>query len=171
MWQWFFMRKRFRVKKYKWASRRYVVEGRENGKRSRKFFDTKGEATAFADLKNIEVHNHGVEHAEFDSRLRDMAQLCAGKLQAFGKTIEDATEHLVADLQAIEKSCTVAALMDEVIAKKTAECRHGRPASGDYLVDLNVRLGRFKKHFANRMVATITSEEIEDWLDTLVDER
>jgi integrase len=65
----------------------------------------------------------------------------------------------------------VAVLMDEVIAKKTAECRHGRPASGDYLVDLNVRLGRFKKHFGDRMVATITSEEIEDWLDALVDER
>jgi integrase len=165
------MRKRFRVKKYKWASRRYVVEGRENGKRSRRFFNTKGEAAAYADLKNIELENKGREHAESDSRLRDMAQSCADKLQAFGKTIEDATVHFIAHLQAIEKSCTVAVLMDEVIAKKTAECRHGRPASGDYLVDLNVRLGRFKKHFGDRMAATITSEEIDDWLSGLKDER
>jgi integrase len=171
MWQWFLMRKRFRVKKYKWASRRYVVEGRENGKRSRKFFDTKAQAAAFADLKNIEVHNHGVEHAEFDSRLRDMAQSCADQLKPFGRTLQDATMHFIAHLQAIEKSCTVAALMDEVIAKKTTECRHGRPASGDYLVDLNVRLGRFKKQFGNRMAATITSEEIDDWLSGLKDER
>ena len=165
------MRKRFRVKKYKWAPQRYVVEGRENGKRSRRFFNTKGEATAYADVKNIELVNKGREHAEFDSRLRDMAQSCADKLQSFGKTIEDATEHFIAHLQAIEKSCTVAAMMDEVIAKKTSECRHGRPASGDYLVDLNVRLGRFKKHFGERMAATITSEEIDDWLSGLKDER
>jgi integrase len=165
------MRKGFRVKKYKWASRRYVVEGRENGKRSRKFFGTKAEADSYADLKNIELENKGREHAEFDSRLRDMAQDCADKLKRFGKTIDDATKHFISHLQAIERSCTVAALVDEVIAKKTTECRNGRPASHDYLVDLTVRLGRFKRDFGERMAATITSEEIDDWLCGLKDER
>jgi integrase len=174
MWQCSGMRKQrkpFRVKKYRWSSGRYVVEGRENGKRSRKFFDTKADAEAHASLKNIEHENKGREHAEFDSRLRIMAQDCADKLEAFGKTIEDATQHFILHLQAIERSCTVAALVDEVIAKKTVECRNGRPASRDYLVDLNVRLGRFKRDFGERMAATITSEEIDDWLCGLKDER
>jgi len=30
---------------------------------------------------------------------------------------------------------------------------------------------RFKKDFGGRMAATITSEEVEDWLDNLKDER
>jgi hypothetical protein len=47
----------------------------------------------------IETH----EHAEFDSRSRDMAQSCAHKPKAFGKTIEDATVRLIAHLQSIEK--------------------------------------------------------------------
>ena len=47
----------------------------------------------------IETH----EHPEFDSRLRDMAQSCAEKLKAFGKAIEDATDHFITHLQAIEK--------------------------------------------------------------------
>jgi integrase len=165
------MRKRFRVKKYKWASARYVVEGRENGKRSRKFFKTKAEAHAHADLKNIELENKGREHAEFDSRLRDMAQDCADKLKPFRRTIEDATDYFISHLQAIKRSCAVAALVDEVITKKKTECRNGQPASHDYLVDLNVRLGRFKKDFGERMAATITSEEIDDWLSNLRDER
>ena len=76
------MRNQFEVKINHWATRKYFVEGRENGKRSRKFFKTKAEAKEYADLKNIELENHGRAHAEFDSRLRDMAQDCATRLRA-----------------------------------------------------------------------------------------
>jgi integrase len=165
------MRKRFEVKENKWAPRKWFVEGRENGKRNRKFFKTKAEAKAYVELKNIELENKGREHVEFDSRLRDMAQDCADKLKVFGKTIEDATKHFIAHLDAVEKSCTVAQLVDAVIATKTTECGNGRPASRDYLADLKVRLGRFKKTFAERMVATITTDEIRKWLNGLKDDR
>jgi integrase len=100
-----------------------------------------------------------------------MAQDCADKLNAFGKTIEDATKHFIAHLNAVEKSCTVAQLVDAVITKKTTECGNGRPASHDYLVDLRVRLGRFKKAFGEQVVAAITSDEIKKWLSGLKDNR
>ena len=162
--------KQFRVKKYKWARDKYVVEGHENGRRSRRFFDTKADADEYVSLKNIELKNHGREHAEFDSRLRVMAQECADKLKVFGKTLAHATDYFIAHLNAVERSCTVAQLVDEVIAKKTKECgKRQRPASEDYIVDLKVRLGRFKKTFGDRNVATITSLEIEDWLSGLKD--
>jgi integrase len=166
------MRKRFRVKKYKWATRKYVVEGRENGKRSRKFFETKAEANSYADLKNIELKNKGAEHAEFDSRLRLMAQDCARMLAAIGATIEDATKHYIAHRKAIDNSCKVAQLVDEVIAATTKACgRSDRPASADYISDLKVRLGRFKKTFGERIVATITTDEIRKWLNGLTDDK
>ncbi len=47
------MRKGFRVKKYKRAHGKYVVEGRENGKRSRKFFATKDVLTDAIYLQRI----------------------------------------------------------------------------------------------------------------------
>lgn len=114
----------------------------------------------------------GIEYWD-DDIVTDAGRAFAGAkfFEQYGKTINDAAEFLVAHLKAVERSCTVAALVDEVIAKKKKECRHGRPASGDYLVDLNVRLGRLKKDFGGRMAATITSEEVEDWLDNLKDER
>src|SRR5260370_37736004 len=120
------MRKRkFRVRPYRDRNRphlKFVVNFREDGKRKRSFFETKVEATTFAQEQEIKLTNKGREGAEFPTSLRVMAQECAVQLQAFGKTIADATKHFIAHLQATEKSCTVAQLVDEVIAKKTKEC-------------------------------------------------
>ena len=137
------MRTRFAVRHNNWAPRKWLVVG--PGKRSRKFFKTKAQAVAYADQKNIELLNEGREHADFDPRLRLMAQDCAAQLVPFGATIEDATRHYIAHRKAIARSCTVAALVDEVIAAKRKACgKKQRPASADYILDLSVRLGRFK---------------------------
>jgi Site-specific recombinase XerD len=141
-----------------------------NGKRSRKFFETKALAKSYCELKNTEIENLGREHVEFDSQLRVMAQECAGMLKEIGATILDATQHYIAHRKAVERSCTVAALTDEVIAAKKKACgKRQRPASHDYIVDLTVRLGRFAKEFGGRMVATVTRLEIDDWLSGLKD--
>jgi integrase len=170
------MRKRkFRVRTYRDRNRphlRFVVNYREDGKRRRSFFETKIEATTFAQQQQIKLTNKGREGAEFSTSLRIMAQECAGKLAALGATLADATKYYISHRQAVERSCTVAVLVDEVISKKTKECgRRQRPASEDYVADLKVRLGRFSKEFGKRMVATITSLEIEDWLSGLKDNR
>jgi integrase len=170
------MRKRkFRVRPYRDRNRPYlkfVVNYREDGKRKRSFFETKVEAMTFAQEQQVKLTNKGREGAEFPTSLRVMAQECAGKLAGLGATLADATKHYIAHRQAVERSCTVAALVDEVIAKKTKECgKRQRPASEDYIDDLQVRLGRFGKTFGQQTVATVTSLEIEDWLSGLKDSR
>jgi integrase len=156
------VRTRFIVKENKWASRKWFVDGRENGKRSRKFFKAKAEAKTYADLKNNELLKHGIAHAEFDSRLRDMAQDCADALGVFGKTIKDATDFFIAHLKASEKSCTAAELVKELVAAKEKD-----GASVRHVGDLRVRLDKFAEKFDGKMVATITSGEIDDWLRSL----
>ena len=151
---------------------KFVVNYREDGKRKRRFFERKQDAQNFADEKNIELFNKGREHAEFPEALRIMAQDCTARLEQFGKSIADATEHFIAHLAAVKRSCKVAALVDEVISAKKKACgRKQRPASEDYILDLDVRLGRFVKDFGERIVATITPLEIDDWLSGLKDKR
>ena len=65
-------------------------------------------------------------------------------------------------MTANEKSCKAAALVEQLIAAKKAGGKSKR-----YLDDLRNRLDCFAKTFGERMVATITSAEIDDWLDSL----
>jgi integrase len=153
------MRKRFQVRKYKHPRLKFVVNYREAGMRKRKFFETRKEADAESALQNARFKKSGIEGAELSSRLRVMAKDCAERLSVRGKTIADATNFLLAHLEANEKSCTVAALVRELLAAKQAD-----GASKRYLQDLSWRLNRFAQDFGEKMVATITSAEINDWL-------
>jgi integrase len=153
------MKKRFQVRKYKHERLKFVVNYREAGKRKRSFFETREQANAFAAFKNAQLRKFGVEGAEFSSRLREMAQECAERLSAHGKTLKDATDFLVAHLKASERSITAAALVGQLIDAKKAD-----GASKRYVEDLRSRLPRFAKKFDGQMVATITSEEIDNWL-------
>ena len=91
-----------------------------------------------------------------------MAQDCADKLKAFGRTIADATEHYVAHLRASERSCTVAQLLAELL-----DAKESKGVSRRHLDDLRQRAGRFAGTFGERIVATITGRELEEWLDSL----
>jgi integrase len=152
----------FKLKENKWATRKWFVEGRENGKRTRKFFATKGEAQTYRDLKNNELLNRGIEHAEFPTALRVMAQNAAERLKPFGQTIADAVDYYVAHLQASAKSCTAAQLVDELLKAKKADGVGAR-----HLRDIRIRLGKFAEKFNGQTVATITSKEIDDWLRSI----
>jgi integrase len=156
------MRKRFQVRKYKHPRLKFVVNYREAGKRKRKFFETKDQASAFAAFKTAQLKKSGLEGAEFSSRLREMAQECAERLVGYGKTLKDATDFFVGHLKASEKSCTAAELVEQLIAAKNAD-----GSSKRHLEDLNSRLKRFAKELDGQMVATITSAQIDDWLRSL----
>ena len=141
---------------------KYVVDYREDGKRKRKFFETKDRATAFADRLNIELVNQGREHAEFPTLLRVMAQEAVGQLQPFKKTIADAVRHYVAYLKANEKSCTAEQLVNELVKAKESD-----GLSETHLRDIRCRLRVFSDHFNGQPVATITRKEIDEWLRSL----
>src|SRR5215831_2332805 len=142
---------------------RFVVNTKESGKRVRRFFETKREADTFAQQKNIELLNGGQEAAQFPSALRVMAQNAVEQLRPFpGKTISDAIKHYVDYLKANEKSCTATGLVRELLKAKKAD-----GAGERHLRDLESRLAVFAKKFNGRMVATVTSKEIDDWLRSL----
>src|SRR5476651_2522625 len=107
------MRVPFRLKRYNDRKRptlKFVVNFREHGRRSRRFFETKREAETFVQQKTIELQNQGREGVEFPSWLRIMAGECNDLLVPFGKTLRHATDHYVTFLHASAKSCTVSEL-------------------------------------------------------------
>ena len=153
------MKTGFRVRKYKHPRLRFVVRGKVSGQWARKYFETKAEAQTYSEQKNIELLNQGREGIEFPSSLRVMAQDCQFRLQQRGKTINDATAHYLQHLDAIAKSCTVDALVAELLKVRKAD-----GASARYLQDLKSRLKRFAKDFGARLVAEISTQEVDEWL-------
>jgi len=159
------MKAAFRLKPYNDANRpplKYVVNFKDSGNRSRRFFETKREAETFVQQKTIELQNHGREGAEFPSSLRIMASECSDLLKPHGKTIREATDHFLTFLRASAKSCTATALVAELLDAKRAD-----GASRRYLDDLKSRLGRFATEWNGKVVAAISGAEIDDWLRSL----
>jgi integrase-like protein len=157
--------RKVRVRRYSDSNRphlKFVVNYCEAGKRKRTFFETKDAADSFAAFKNTELKRNGVEHSEFPTALRVMAQECKDRLSAYGKTIKDATDFFVAHLKASEKSCTAQQLVRELVAAKEHD-----GASARHVSDLRSRLNIFAEKFDGQPVATITSAEIDDWLRSL----
>jgi Site-specific recombinase XerD len=157
--------RKIKVRKYDDPSKphlKYYVGFRESGKRSRKFFETKDAADSFAALKNHELKTHGFEHAEFPTWLRVMAQEAVEQLQPFNKTIRDAVQHYVRHLKASERSCSAEQLVKELLKAKEADGVGPR-----HLSDLAGRLGYFAQVFDGKLVAEITSADIDAWLRSL----
>src|SRR5207253_3677354 len=125
MWQqWNMRRRKIRVCKYTDSKRphlKFVVNYREAGKRKRSFFGTKEQAESFAAFKNGELKRNGIEHSEFPTAIRVMAQEAVEQLKPFGKTITDAVGHYVAHLKASERSCTATQLVEELLKAKKAD--------------------------------------------------
>src|SRR5712692_3847229 len=117
---------------------KFVVNTKEGGRRARQFFETRKTADAFAQKKNIELLNGGIEAAQFPSNLRIMAGQSTHLLAPFGKTITDAVNFYLPHLQAMNRTCTFRALTDELLNTKAKD-----GASKRYLGDLRSRLGQF----------------------------
>jgi integrase len=92
-------------------------------------------------------------------QLRVDALRCAERLKPYGKTISDATEHFLAYLATVSRSCSVAELVTEF---NTAKAQDG--ASKRYLQDLRNRLDNFAEEFGNLKVGEILPSQIDDWL-------
>jgi len=96
----------------------------KNGKRARLFFKTKSDATAELDRIKIKFRDAGEKALEITDELRLAALKCARRLEAYGKTIVDATDHT----SAILRTRSVAARLPnsgtsflEVSAKQSAQ--------------------------------------------------
>lgn len=142
---------------------RWTLAGyRINNKRVRRFFETKGEAEAFVQQLYVKAENLGTRATHITQDLHVMAVQCADKLKPFGKTVADATEFYVRHLEALERSCRIEELVERFLETKRADGIALR-----YERELRSRLGQFARAFAGRSVATLTTNEIDDWLRSL----
>jgi hypothetical protein len=140
---------------------KFVVSYREAAKRKQKVFQTEEEAIEFARTKNPNFRRDPIRETEAEASARVLLE-CTDRLNAYGKTIKDATDFFVQHLTATEKSCTVTKLVDEFVAAKEKEA-----ASRFDLDDLRFHLAIFAKSFDGDPVGTITSTQIDEWLRSL----
>jgi integrase len=156
------MKAGYRIRENKLGARphlKWVVEGKKNGSRTRKFFTTKKEAETYALIKNTELLNTGTEGAAFPLELRAMALSCERDLAPFGKNIRDAVNFYLPHLARMAKPHPVEGVVKEAVASKTADGL--RRAT---LIEFEHRAGHFAKAFPARDIGSITLEEIESWL-------
>ena len=153
-----------RVAKYKFSqTSKYVVEGlRVDGKRVRKFFAKRRAADAWLRKTLARISKEGEVAIHMPERLRVDAFACAAKLKPYGKTLADATDHYLAHLAMVSRSCTVQALIVGFMAAKTQD-----GASERYLKDLRNRLCIFEQDFGVANVGEILPNQIDDWLRSL----
>jgi integrase len=155
------MKEGYRVKPYKHPKMKWVVRGKESGKWVRKFFGTKVEATSYAELKNTDLLNLGLEGKEFSLGLRVMATECERDLAPFGKTIRDAVNYYLPHLLRSSKARPIEKVVEEAETSKKADGLK-KPT----LTEFGHRAGQFAKAFPGREIGTFTQEEIEQWLRT-----
>lgn len=130
-----------------------------NGKRSRRFFDSKQDAETFLQLKKTEQANYGVRGVSLTEQQRGDYLAAIERLKPFGMTVLQAVEMLLPSLEAREKSCTFSDLVVGLLKSKAAD-----GASERYLKDLRTRLNIFAACFPEEMVTSFTTARIDDWL-------
>jgi integrase len=153
-----------RVAKYNGSeTSAYVVEGlRVNGKRTRKFFKKRRAAEAWLRKTLARISKEGEGAIHMPEQLRVDAMACAERLKPYGKTLHDATDHYLAHLAAVSRSCTVYTASVEY--QKAKELDGGKESA---LKDKRLRLERFEEDFGDKMVCDIQAAQVDDWLRTL----
>ena len=144
---------------------KFVVRGRLNGKYARKYFSKKKEAETWAEIKNIETRNQGIEHAEFSTALRMQAQTAEQLLEPHGVSLLEAVRIALPILESRGKSIPVQAALDQFLEDYRL---HGGPKtaipSASYLEYLEDMLAPFRKLYGDHIVADVGIPEIEKLL-------
>src|SRR5258708_4095941 len=121
---------------FKWTIAGHYV----NGKRVRKFFETKDEAQKFVHGIEITTENLGTRATLIDPRFHIMAVECSDILAPYGKTLADATDFYPQHLNALQRSCTVNGFIPFFLENKK-----GDGGGHLYLQDLRYLLQRVGK--------------------------
>ena len=165
--------------KYRFKIAGYYV----NEKRVRKYFETREAAETFIQAEKIRRENLGNRAKHIDGALAedalrasdvlrstpytlfDAARLVAQaqkKLEPYSVCINDAIDEHVAQIERRRRSATVKEVVDQFIANRQAKGK-----SRLYVRDLQTRLGRFTSAMGPRIIADITSSDVDHWIQSL----
>jgi integrase len=166
-------------RKYRFKIAGYYVDG----KRIRKYFETRKAAETFIDAEQVRRENLGKRAAHIHGALAedalrasdilkptpytllDAARLIArahSKLEPHSVRIDDAINEQTAAIERRKRSISVNQLVDEFIANRRAKGK-----SEIYIRDLTTRLRRFKEVMGDRIIAEITSADVDHWIQSL----
>lgn len=135
----------------------------ETGKRVRRLFKTKAEATGFADDMAVKTENLGNQHAAImtDAVLRDAAE--AWKLiSPLGVSMLDVAKEYASRATYRRQNVTVRALVEKFI-----ESHRLRGSSGIHQKVLKSRLGKFGEAFGKANACDVGKAEIAAWVNRL----
>lgn len=141
---------------------RYYLDLRPFGQ-GRKFFKTKAEAEAER-LRQLTLRERGGREA-VGLPLNELSAIVHArkKLATHGKTLADAATFYLDYLERIRRcNVTVGQLADEVLEAKRKDGH-----APMYIADLRKRLARFCQDFGDRPIASVTVEELDNWLRNL----
>jgi integrase len=165
--------------KYRFKLAGYYVDG----KRVRKYFETRESAETFVQAEKIRRENLGKRATHIDGALAedavraldalkstpytlfDAARIVAQahtKLKPHSVRIDDAIDEHVAAIERRNRSASVNDSVDQFIANRRAKGK-----SEIYIRDLETRLGRFKAAMGKQLVADITSTDVDQWIQSL----
>jgi len=156
------------IKKVKHPRYKFRVTFRQGETYLQKYFTAKSGpegADAFMAEKRVELLNEGRKHADFTDDERKAVIRCRELAESFasagvkGFTLDAALTFYADHLHLRRRSVSVLSAYDEFV-----ETREKEGASASHLRDFTYRLQRFAKKHAKRLVAEITTKEIDAWL-------
>lgn len=128
----------------------------QEGKRFRSHFRREEDATAKQSVISAEIKKHGVNWVDLPVLLRAQALEARKILEGTGLTIADAARQAVAGMATREKS----------VGDAAAEFMRSRDSRGEkYRHQLRRQMDSFVQHFAGRTMASITTGDIDSFLD------
>ena len=134
-----------------------------NGKRKRLFFKSKKEADREFERLTRTQRKEGEAGLNLSDSVRGLALECTGLLSKYpGQTILDATRFYIKHLEAVSSSISV-----EILVSGYLETKIRAQLSQRHLDDIHQRLGRFQEAFSGRAVRTLSTSELEEWLQDL----
>jgi integrase len=153
------------IRRCPWKQDRWIVDGLrdDQGKRFRRFFETKENAKAWLDNHREKSLVEGRAGLAFTGAQRADALHALQELAQFkGATLTDAAKHFADFLRRTERTVPVAELVAMFLEAKKADGRAPR-----YLSDLRVRLGDFAKSFGDKLTAAVTTRDLDEWIHGL----
>ena len=145
----------------RWKVSYHATDNNGRLKVVRKFFREKSEAKSFCDQKRAEKVSLGNLAFGLSDDLKREALACCTKLKPFGKTLSDAVDYYIKDLETLHKSVSVKQAANELAQRAKADGRSPR-----HIQAITQLLALFSKSYGSEIISTVKTAAVQEWLDT-----